>query len=250
MVDIKLEPPQIVQPVKVVKAVKCAYEPSPELFSLMDTFRGMVNEAIRVAEKEGITSRFSLIKRVYQDFKNAILHRVANQIVEEAREKHLGIVLEDLTDIHKSINKKRMGINPYSGKKQRISVRTKSLKRRLNSWSFKRLQNFIEYKAKWQGIPVFYIDPKYTSSECPVCGQRVEHDGEFSICEKCGLRLNRHLLACLNILKRKDDSLWFGLDSLPSEAVIRPLNKAVSRRKEVADATEPQAFDASKPKMW
>ena len=410
--------------VKVIKAVKCAYKSAPELLSLMNAFRGMVNEAIRVAEKEGITSKYGIKKLVYDDFKkyglhshythgvcerassllknkrrkkkpyvwkpllklerqmwrlengvlkvpiqarqyiclslkigdyqrgllsdpdvklgsvtvspthvsfaiskmvklfesegligidvneasvdcaivkddalsfrsfdlsevktlkhtyyakrrriqekffrdrrklknilskytrnehnrtNAILHRVANQIVEEAREKHLGIVLEDLTDIRKSINKKRMGINPYSGKKQRISVRTKSMKRRLNVWSFRRLQSFIEYKAKWQGIPVFYINPRNTSRECPICGQRVEKDEQDCVCEQCGLRLNRHLLACLNILKRKDGSLRFGLDSSPSEAMIRyfPLNKAVSRRKEVADATEPcdKCFD-------
>ena len=408
------------KPVKVVKAVKFAYEPTPELLSLMDTFRLMVNEAIRVGENEGVTSKYGIQKLVYGDFKKyslhshythgacecassllknkkrkkkpyvwkpllkldnqifrleddtlripvkprqfihipleigeyqrsllsdpsiklgsltitpkgvilavsktlgffepegimgidvneasvdcaivkddtlsfrsydlseaktlkhtyyakrrkiqekfsrdrrklkkilskynrneqnrtkAILHRVANQIVDEAKEKRLGIVMEDLTDIRKSVNKKRMGINSFNGKRQRISVRTKSMKRRLNTWSFRRLQDFIEYKAKWQGIPVFYVDPKYTSRECPVCGEWVKKDGQESVCEQCGLRMDRHLLAGLNILKRKDGSLRFGLDSPVNVAVIRyfPLSKAVSRSKEVQHWRHPKS---------
>ena len=169
----------------------------------------------------------------------AVLHKVSKQIVDEAKEKKLGIVLEDLKGIRKGVNKKKRGTNPFNGRKQRISVNTKSMKRRLNMWSFRKLQNFIEYKANWEGVPVSYIDPRYTSRNCPVCGCTVEPNGHLTECRNCGLKLNRHLLASLNILKRKDDSLRFGLDSPPSEAVIRPLNKAVSRRREAQTSATP-----------
>jgi len=170
----------------------------------------------------------------------AILHKVSRRIVDEAKKKQLGIVLEDLKSIRKGVNRKKRGVNTYNGKEQNISVNTKSMKRRLNTWTFRKLQQFIEYKAKWEGVPVSYVDPRYTSRKCPVCGCTVEPNGYLTECGNCGLKMNRHLLASLNILKRKDDSLRFGLDSPPREAVIRPLNKAVSRRREAQTSVPPE----------
>ena len=176
-----------------------------------------------------------LQSKYYWNEKNrteAILHKVSKQIVDETKGKKLGIVLEDLTNIRKTVNQKKQGINPLNGKEQHISINTKSMKRRLNTWPFRKLQQFIEYKARWEGVPVSYVDPRYTSRKCPVCGCTVEPKGHMTECKNCGLKLNRHLLAALNILKTKDDTLRFRVDSSPSEAVIRPLNKAVSRRRE------------------
>jgi hypothetical protein len=45
--------------------------------------------------------------------------------------------------------------------------------------------------------------------------------------ECCGL--NRHLNACMNMLKTQDESLRFRLDRPANVAVTRPLNKAVSQ---------------------
>ncbi len=60
------------------------------------------------------------------------------------------IVMEDLKNIRNSINKK-----------------SKNLRRRLNRWNFRKLQFFIEYKAKWSGLNVKYIKPNGSSKPLP-----------------------------------------------------------------------------------
>jgi len=81
-----------------------------------------------------------------------IYHKLANQIIEEAKElKASTIALEELTNIRKRIN------------------RSKELNGRLNRWSFRKLQNIIEYKARLAGLNVKYFNAKGTSSLCPKC---------------------------------------------------------------------------------
>ncbi|MGQ9469503.1 MAG: RNA-guided endonuclease TnpB family protein, partial [Nitrososphaerales archaeon] len=127
--------------------------------------------------------------------------------------------------IRTSVNRKVLGINKFNGKIQGISKYSKKLKRRLNSWSFRRLQNFIEYKAKWEGTPVIYVTPKNTSQTCPKCGYREEPNGQLFECPSCGWRMDRHLNAALNILKTQDESVRFADDSPSHVAVNRPLTR-------------------------
>jgi len=47
------------------------------------------------------------------------------------------------------------------------------MNRKLHLWSFRRLQLYIGYKAKLEGLPVKYVDPKNTSSLCPVYGGKL-----------------------------------------------------------------------------
>ena len=162
-----------------------------------------------------------------------LMHRVSKKLVNLAKREGLAIILEDLKYIRKAVNQKVLGVNKFNGKLQRISKHSKRLKRRLNSWSFRKLQNYIEYKAKWEGVSVIYVNPRGTSRTCPICGCREEPNGQLFECPSCGWRADRHLNACLNILKTQDDTLRFGVDSLSHVAVNRPLNKAVSKREEV-----------------
>jgi len=54
---------------KVVKAVRFSYIPSVEMLSLLETFRCMVNDALRIGFEKKPRSRFQLITMVYRDFK-------------------------------------------------------------------------------------------------------------------------------------------------------------------------------------
>jgi putative transposase len=104
---------------------------------------------------------------------NQYLHKISKHIVQEAAKTKSIIVFEDLKGIRK-LYKKGNG----QGKKYR---------QKLNGWPFYELQRQIEYKAKWEGIPVKFVDPKRTSKLCPICGGSLQED-----------RLNRRRVLCIN----------------------------------------------------
>jgi len=54
--------------VKAVKSVKFAYAPTPLTHELLETFRDMVNEAIRICLREGIRGRLRLRDKIYKEF--------------------------------------------------------------------------------------------------------------------------------------------------------------------------------------
>ncbi|WXG43108.1 MAG: transposase [Promethearchaeati archaeon SRVP18_Atabeyarchaeia-1] len=162
---------------------------------------------------------------------NTVLHQVSSAIVRQAKNREQGIILEDLTYIRKAVNRKVLSANNFNGRIQRISIHSKRLKRRLNSWSFRKLQGFIEYKALWEGVQTIKVNPRNTSRVCAVCGC-VMQDPKAKTLECCGT--NRHVNACLNMLKIQDERVRFTLDRSARVAVIRPLNKAVSQSGEVS----------------
>lgn len=68
----------------------------------------------------------------------------------------------------------------------------------LHNWSFYRLAQYIEYKAKLAGIEVLYVNPAYTSQTCPVCGKRHHANDRSYTCE-CGFHTHRDLVGAWNI---------------------------------------------------
>jgi putative transposase len=138
-----------------------------------------------------------------------LLHNVSKEIVEANPNSE--IIMENLKGIRDAINKRKFKRNKYNGKIQPHRTKPKKLLRRLNSWNFRKLQKFIEYKALWNGNLVSYVNPNGTSSTCPICGRRSDPNGRLFEC-KCGFKLNRDLLACINILKMK--GVWFSPDRL------------------------------------
>lgn len=121
---------------------------------------------------------------------NQALHKVSKRIVEKAKNSKSGIILEKLTHI---LQKHRKGNG--EGRKMRG---------RLHRWSFRELQRQIEYKAKWEGIPVKYVNAANTSKICSQCGfiNKTLKTERVWQCPNCGAKLDRDLNAALNILSR------------------------------------------------
>ena len=122
-------------------------------------------------------------KRLMRD----INHVVSKEVVAFAKENEVGIIgMEDLNKI-----------------RERTKVRRKQ-RYRHNSWAFRQLQTFIEYKAKEAGMNVVYVGPKHTSQTCPRCKHisRNNRKGREFRCEVCGYELNADLVGARNIEER------------------------------------------------
>ncbi|MHA1505947.1 MAG: RNA-guided endonuclease InsQ/TnpB family protein [Candidatus Asgardarchaeia archaeon] len=114
---------------------------------------------------------------------NDFLHKLANKIVEIAKERQMGIILEDLNGI-----------------KERVVNDSKELNRKLSKWNARELQRLIEYKAKWFGIPLLYVNPRNSSRVCPVCGGwLIPQEGRLMRCSSCRLVEDRDFIAVLNL---------------------------------------------------
>jgi putative transposase len=151
--------------------------------------------------------------RIQRNKVNWMLHNVSAKIVKQAKEKEkqFGIVMENLKGLRKLYRK---------GNGQGKNYRS-----RLNSWSFYELQRQIEYKARWEGIPVFYIQPHKTSSACAICGSLIIECAERKVyCPKCDRLMDRDQNAALNIVRA---GLRFRLKGSAGEAMVKELSQAI-----------------------
>jgi putative transposase len=117
-----------------------------------------------------------------------LIHRISKQIVEKAKQSESAIVFENLKGIRKLYRKGNGQGNKY--------------RRMMNGWQTYELQRQIQYKAEWEGLHVLYVDPKRTSTLCPVCGKRIQEDRQNRRklwCNNCMKSMDRDVVASLNI---------------------------------------------------
>lgn len=134
--------------------------------------------------KLGKAKKPDAIKRINskeQRIMKDIDHKISHDIVKTAVSHDVKVIkLERLANIRSTTRTSRK--NNHS----------------LHTWSFYRLAQFIEYKAKLAGIKVEYVNPAYTSQKCPVCGNVHHANGRNYTCS-CGFHIHRDLLGAMNI---------------------------------------------------
>jgi IS605 OrfB family transposase len=112
------------------------------------------------------------------------LHRASNQILDDAREHDCThVAFENLTDIR----------DRMAGVK------------RFHAWAFRRLFEYVEYKAETFGIKVEQVSPAYTSQRCSSCGFTHESNRRSThqfVCRKCEYELNADYNASKNIARK------------------------------------------------
>lgn len=141
-------------------------------------------------QKKGTRSAKRKLKKIsgkQKRFQKDVNHCISKGIVKDAQRSGSVIALEDLKGIRDRVK---------ASKRQRA---------RLSNWQFGQLHAFIEYKAKLHGVPVIYVDPKYTSQMCPKC-QHVSRSNRKTRdnfkCTQCGFAGPADAIAALNIKAR------------------------------------------------
>ena len=115
-------------------------------------------------QKKNKRKRLKKIRRREKRKVRDLNHKMSRKIVNYAKKNKGGIVLEDLSKIRKTKKNKR------------------TFRYILHSWSFYQLEKMIEYKAKLLGVPVYKIDPRYTSQQCSKCGLLGKREGKKFYC--------------------------------------------------------------------
>lgn len=138
----------------------------------------ILREKLQKAKKLDAVQRINdKEQRIMKD----IDHKISRQIVSEAKAHGVSVIkLEQLQNIRSTTRKSRKN-NPS-----------------LHTWSFYRLSQYIEYKAKLAGIIVEYVNPAYTSKRCPVCGEIHDAEDRNYQCT-CGYHAHRDLVGAINI---------------------------------------------------
>jgi IS605 OrfB family transposase len=123
------------------------------------------------------------------------LHRASNQILDEARDHDCThIAFENLTGIR----------DRMAGAK------------RFHAWAFRRLFEYVEYKAEIYGIEVEHVSPAYTSQRCSSCGFTHESNRRSKhqfVCQTCEYELNADYNASKNIARKLLKQLHSGQTS-------------------------------------
>ncbi|HWQ20636.1 MAG TPA: transposase [Methanotrichaceae archaeon] len=120
-------------------------------------------------------------------FARDVNHRISRGLITKAKDTLCLISLEDLEGI-----------------RRRVAVR-KPQRHDHASWSFDQLRQFVTYKAAVAGVPLVFVNPAYTSQECPIChcisrSNRPTRD-EFR-CTCCGFSGPADNIAAANIAAR------------------------------------------------
>jgi putative transposase len=110
-------------------------------------------------------------------FQAQVNHTVSYRLIQHAKKQAQTIALEDLTGIRERTNQQ---------------PRSKTERRRSNSWAFFQLRQFLCYKAVKFGVNLVFVDPRYTSQTChkclhihPVRGESYRSGKKFR-CGHCG----------------------------------------------------------------
>jgi putative transposase len=155
--------------------------------------------------------------------KKDIRLKIANIVSNTAKKLNAVVVLEKLS--------KQCPRNMIKG------VKDPALRHRIYQAGFRGMARAIEEKCLERGVPVSKMNPKNTSSTCPLCGSKLMRGNapRQLKCPRCGFKTGRDVVAVLN-LERKYLTLkgcvpFTPMPSDPTpEVAVLPMKEWVRRK--------------------
>jgi len=108
--------------------------------------------------------------------------KFAKYIVLKARKTRSTIALEDL---------EKLWFN--------ASQKSPSLADKLLRFAYRKLQLAIITKAVEYNVPIVFVNPRGTSTTCPICGNKLSYTHRLAICGNCGFVADRDTVGAMNI---------------------------------------------------
>ena len=156
------------------------------LYHILQVYEEKRRRLQKLAKHKPRTTRKLLEKYSRRERAMDFMHKLTARIAEELANLKSRAILEDLKDI-----------------KSRILHGSKKYNRKLSKWNARMFQFMLEYKLKWLSLLVKRVDPRNTSRACPVCqALMAAYRGKLLRCMKCGIILDRDVVAVLNLQMR------------------------------------------------
>jgi len=125
-------------------------------------------------------------------------HRRARNIVEDWAKKTALLIVANALTMRSAVAREDL-----TGLRERFAQLPYKHRRRVMWMSYRRLAWWIDWQTAKRGMPVVVVDPRGTSTTCPICGSKLRHsERRLMRCPKCGFEGDRDVVAVMNIEKK------------------------------------------------
>jgi IS605 OrfB family transposase len=143
--------------------------------------------------RRGIRKRIRYFHRKTKNIIEDCVKKISHKIVLLAKHYQYAIAREELTGLVESFRK--------LPKEYRVG---------LIILSYRRLKHWIDWQCEKNGVPLIIVDPKGTSTICPICNSKLVESGYRKMtCLKCRFEADRDIIAILNIERKA--KMWGAL---------------------------------------
>jgi len=176
----------------------------PTAFEKLDRYKKLLEELRRkyprkgsydpLERRKGLRHRVWLTKVKMRKTSRYSLMNIANEIVKLALALGYPIVLEELKGLQEKLVEE--------------SSKPKEVKAKVRFMNYYRFDIWLIERARLHGIPVFFIDPRGTSTTCPRCGGKMVQVEDpvigkrTMVCTQCGFKEDRDTVALINLTRR------------------------------------------------
>jgi len=125
-------------------------------------------------------------------------HRRARNIVVDWARKAAPLIVTTALSLQAAVAREDL-----TGLRDRLAELSYGHRRRVVWMSYRRLAWWIDWQAAKRGVPVVVVNPRGTSTTCPVCDSKLkEVRPRWMRCPKCGLEADRDVVAVLNVERK------------------------------------------------